>query len=256
MELFFVLLGLVVGVLVGATGVGAGSLVTPALALAGVPPAVAVGTDLAYAAVSKSAGALVHRTQRTLDLRVAGLLALGSVPAAGLTVLLLAATGAHQKSAFITGALAIALLLTALALLGGRVALASLSARYDPWIGPLRAPLTIAAGALLGVLVTVSSVGAGALAAMFLVVLYPTMPAVRIAGTDIAHAVPLTLVAGLGHFWLGTVNLGIAANLLIGSVPGIVAGSLLAGRLPDTLVRRLLAFVLLLAGTRLAVASF
>ncbi len=256
MEPSFALLGLVVGVLVGATGVGAGSLVTPALALAGVPPAVAVGTDLAYAAVSKSAGALAHRVQHTLDLRVAGLLALGSVPAAGLTVLLLAATDAHHKSAFITGALALALVLTAMALLGGRVLLATLSARCDPWIAPLRTPLTVAAGALLGLLVTVSSVGAGALAAMFLVALYPTMPAVRIAGTDIAHAVPLTLVAGLGHFWLGTVNLGIAANLLVGSVPGIVAGSLLAGRLPDALVRRLLAFVLLLAGARLALASF
>lgn len=256
MEPSFVLLGLVVGVLVGATGVGAGSLVTPALALAGVPPAVAVGTDLAYAAVSKSAGALAHRAQRTLDLRVAGLLALGSVPAAALAVLALAATGAHHKGGFITGALAVALILTALALLGGRRLLASAAARYAPRIAPLRAPLTVAAGALLGVLVTVSSVGAGALAAMVLVALYPAMPAVRIAGTDIAHAVPLTLVAGLGHFWLGTVNLALAATLVAGAVPGIVAGSLLAGRLSDALVRRLLAFVLLLAGARLAVASF
>ena len=91
---------------------------------------------------------------------------------------------------------------------------------------------------------------------MCLVALYPSMPAVRVAGTNIAHAVPLTIVAGLGHFWLGTVNLGLAANLLVGSVPGIVAGSLLAGRLPDTLVRRILAFALLLAGARLAAASF
>lgn len=255
MEPSFVLLGLVVGVLVGATGVGAGSLVTPALALAGVPPAVAVGTDLAYAAVSKSAGALAHRAQRTLDLRVAGLLALGSVPAAALTVLALAATGAHQRSGFVSGALAIALILTALALLGGRALLGSVAARREDWIAPARAPLTVAAGALLGALVTVSSVGAGALAAMFLVALYPAMPAVRVAGTDIAHAVPLTLVAGLGHFWLGTVNLALAATLVAGAVPGIVAGSLLAGRLSEALVRRLLAFVLLLAGARLAVAS-
>lgn len=256
MEPPFVLLGLVVGVLVGATGVGAGSLVTPALALAGVPAAVAVGTDLAYAAASKSAGALVHRAQRTLDLRVAGLLALGSVPAAALTVLALAASGAHHQSGFITAALAVALVLTALALFGGRRLLTSAAARYEARVAPLRAPLTIAAGALLGVLVAVSSVGAGALAAMFLVALYPAMPAVRVAGTDIAHAVPLTLVAGLGHFWLGTVNLALAATLLVGAVPGIVAGSLLAGRLPEALVRRLLAFVLLLAGARLAVASF
>lgn len=255
MEPSFVLLGLVAGVLVGATGVGAGSLVTPALALAGVPAAVAVGTDLAYAAASKSAGALVHRAQRTLDLRVAGLLALGSVPAAAAAIAFLAATGAHHGSGFITGALALALILTAAALLGGRVVLASVSGRYDPWIAPWRTPLTVAAGALLGALVAVSSIGAGALAALFLVALYPTMPAVRIAGTDIAHAVPLTLVAGLGHVWLGTVDFGLAANLLVGSVPGIVAGSLLAGRLSDVLVRRALAFVLLLAGARLALAG-
>lgn len=255
MDLSFVLLGLVVGVLVGATGVGAGSLVTPALALAGVPPVVAVGTDLAYAAATKSAGALVHRARRTLDLRVAGLLALGSVPAALLAIVVLATTGAYHASGFITGALAFALILTAIALLGGRVALATLSARYDPWIAPWRDWLTVAAGALLGALVAVSSIGAGALAAMFLVALHPTMPAARIAGTDIAHAVPLTLVAGLGHVWLGTVNFGLAANLLVGSVPGIVAGSLLAGQLSEHLVRRLLAFVLLAAGTRLALAA-
>lgn len=255
MEPSFVVLGLGVGVLVGATGVGAGSLVTPALALAGVPPVVAVGTDLAYAAASKSVGALAHRAQRTLDLRVAGLLALGSVPAAALAVVVLAATGAYRAGGFVTAALALALMLTAIALLGGRAALAAVATRYEPWIAAWRAPLTVAAGALLGALVAVSSIGAGALAAMFLVALYPSMPAVRIAGTDIAHAVPLTLVAALGHVWLGTVNFGLAANLLVGSVPGIVAGSLLAGRLSDRLVRRLLAFVLLAAGGRLALAA-
>lgn len=255
MEPSFALLGLVVGVLVGATGVGAGSLVTPALALAGVPPVVAVGTDLAYAAASKSAGALVHRAQRTLDLRVAGLLALGSVPAAAIAILVLAASGAHRAGGFVSGALALALVLTAIALLGGRVALATLSARYDPWLARWRAPLTVASGALLGALVAVSSIGAGALAAMFLVALYPTMPAARIAGTDIAHAVPLTLVAAAGHVWLGTVDFGLAANLLVGALPGIVAGSLIAGRVSDLLVRRLLAFVLLAAGMRLAFAG-
>lgn len=255
MEPSFVILGLVVGVLVGATGVGAGSLVTPALALAGVPPAVAIGTDLAYAAASKSAGALAHRAQRTLDLRVAGLLALGSVPAALMAVLVLALSGAYLTGGFVTGALALALILTAIALLGGRTVLAVLAARYESRIAPWRAALTVAAGALIGTLVAATSIGAGALAAMFLVALYPAMPAARIAGTDIAHAVPLTLVAALGHVWLGTVNFGLAANLLVGSVPGIVAGSLLAGRLSDQLVRRLLAFVLLAAGGRLALAA-
>jgi uncharacterized membrane protein YfcA len=237
------------------TGVGAGSLVTPALALSGVPPAVAVGTDLAYAAVSKSFGALVHGLQRTLDLQLVWRLALGSVPAAAITICVLAATGVHAKSGFITLALAVALILTALALLVGRARVAAVAARYEGRIAPLRGTLTVAAGALLGVLVTVSSVGAGALGAVLLVALYPSMPTARIAGIDIAHAVPLTLVAGLGHLVLGTVNFTLVANLLLGSVPGIVAGSLLAGGLPDTLVRRLLALVLLYAGGRLALIS-
>jgi uncharacterized protein len=255
MEPSFVLLGLVVGALVGATGVGAGSVVTPALALAGVPPVVAVGTDLVYAAATKSAGAIAHRAQRTLDLRVAALLALGSVPAAGVAIALLAASGARLRGGVIGGALAVALLLTAAALLGGRKAAAALASRVEARLGPWRAPLTVAAGALLGALVAVSSIGAGALGAVVLFALYPAMPAARIAGTDIAHAVPLTLVAGLGHVWLGTVDFGLAANLLAGSVPGIVAGTILAGRFSDAVVRRALALVLLLAGTRLALAG-
>jgi len=255
MDPAFVVLGLVVGTLVGMTGVGAGSLVTPALAMSGVPPAIAVGTDLAYAAATKSLGALVHRAQRTLDLRVAGLLAAGSVPAAAFTITVLAATGGYATNSLITGVLAAALILTALALLTGRVRVAAFASRYEASIAPIRTALTIASGAALGVLVTISSVGAGALGAVLLVALHPDMPAARIAGADIAHAVPLTLVAGLGHLWLGNVDLALALNLLAGSLPGIVAGSLLAGRLSDTLVRRLLAFVLLYAGARLAFAS-
>ncbi len=255
MEPAFVVLGLVVGLLVGMTGVGAGSLVTPVLAMSGVPAAVAVGTDLAYAAVSKSFGAVAHRAQRTLDLGVAGLLALGSVPAAALTILLLAATGAHARSGLVTAFLAAALILTALALLPGRALIAALAARYEARVAPRRRLLTVAAGAAIGALVTISSVGAGALGAALLVALYPAMPAARVAGVDIAHAVPLTLVAGLGHLWLGTVDLRLVATLLAGSVPGIIAGSLLAGRLPDSVVRPLLALVLLCAGARLALAG-
>jgi uncharacterized membrane protein YfcA len=255
MEPSFLILGLGAGLLVGATGVGAGSIVTPALVLAGVPPAVAVGTDLVNAAATKSAGALAHRAQRTLDLRIAGLLALGSVSAAALAIAFLASTGAHLGGGFIAGALALALILTALALLGGRRLLGAFAARHEARISPWRTPLTIAAGALVGALVALTSVGAGALAAMFLVALHPGMPAARIAGTDIAHAVPLTFVAGLGHVWLGTVDFALAANLLLGSVPGILAGTFLAGRLSDALVRRALAFVLLLAGAHLALAG-
>jgi hypothetical protein len=210
MEPGFVVLGVLVGTLVGMTGVGAGSLVTPALMVSGVPAAVAVGTDLAYAAISKTFGALAHRLRHALDLRLAALLALGSVPSAGLTLAFLASPG--EKSAAINAALAVALVLTALVMLAGRGPFQGFAARFDRAIAPLRVPLTVGAGALLGVLVTLSSVGAGALGAV----------------------------------------LGLAAMLLAGAVPGIVAGSLLAGRLPDALVRRLLALVLLYAGLRLA----
>lgn len=254
MEPSLVVLGLLVGTLVGMTGVGAGSLVTPALALSGVPPAVAVGTDLAYAAVSKSFGALAHGMRRTLDLRLAGLLAAGSVPAAAVAIGVLAATGGHAMSGLITAALAAALILTALALLAGSARIAAFAARYEARVAPNRKTLTVAAGAVLGVLVALSSIGAGALGAVLLVVLHPSMPAARIAGVDIAHAVPLTLVASLGHLWLGTIDFTLVANLLLGSIPGIVLGSLFAGGLPDALVRRLLAFVLLYAGGRLAFA--
>ena len=251
----YALLGLTVGMLVGMTGVGAGSLITPTLVMTGVPPIIAVGTDLAYAAATKSVGALVHRAQQTLDLRVAGLLVAGSVPAAVLTIAVLAATGGYTRSSLITGFLAVALILTALALLTGRARVVAFASRYEASIAPIRAALTIASGAVLGVLVTITSVGAGALGAVLLVALYPAMPVARVAGVDIAYAVPLTLVAGLGHLWLGNVDFTLVLNLLVGSVPGIIAGSLLAGRVSDALVRRVLALVLLYAGARLGFGS-
>jgi uncharacterized membrane protein YfcA len=253
MDPAFIALGLLVGTLVGMTGVGAGSLVTPALTLSGVPPAVAIGTDLAYAAASKTVGACAHRYQRSLDLRLAGLLALGSVPAAVLTIAFLAVHGVHNS--ILNAALAFALVLTAIVLLVGRTRFQVFAARYEERINGVRAPLTITAGLLLGVLVSLSSVGAGALGAVMLVALYPQLSAASVAGTDIAHAVPLTLVAGLGHLWLGHVDFGLVANLLAGSVPGILVGSLLAGRAPDAVVRRVLACVLLYAGVRLGVAA-
>ncbi len=256
MDPLFVALGLVVGALVGMTGVGAGSLVTPALTLSGVPAPIAVGTDLVYAAASKSAGAIAHRTQRSLDLGLAGLLAVGSVPAAVLTLSVLAASAHSMRESVIGAALAIALFLTALLLLAGRERITKIAAGYEAWLAPRRRGLTIAAGALLGVLVAISSIGAGALGAALIVALHPAMPAARIAGSDIAHAVPLTFVAGLGHVWMGNVDFGLALNLLAGSVPGIVAGSLLAGRISEHLVRRVLALALLGASGRLAYTNF
>lgn len=254
MDPSYILLGMLVGVLVGVTGVGGGSLVTPVLTFIGVTPAVAVGTDLVFAAVTKSFGTIVHRAQSSVDWRVMTLLAAGSCPAAALSVALLALTGAHEKGGLITGALSVALILTALVLLIERDKIARVALRIGGPLRQHRQALTVAAGAALGILVTFSSVGAGALGATMLVLLYPRMQAVRIAGTDIAHAVPLTIIAGLGHAWLGTVDYALLANLLSGSVPGIVAGSLLAGRLPERVVRRLLAMILMSVGVRLALA--
>ncbi len=251
-DLITVGLGLAVGVLVGITGVGGGSLVTPVLTLFGFSPAVAVGTDLAFAAITKGAGTLVHRAQGSVQWRIVALLAAGSCPAAAITVGVLAATGAHHKSGLISAVLAAALLLTAAVLLADRARIAAITARYESRIAGKRAALTVASGVLLGALVTLSSIGAGALGAAILVALYPRLQAARVAGTDIAHAVPLTVVAGLGHLWLGTVNGALLASLLVGSVPGIVLGSLAASRLPDKLVRRLLAVVLLAVGARYA----
>ncbi len=252
MEIAYTLLGLVVGLLVGMTGVGGGSIATPALTLLGINPAIAVGTDLAFAAITKGVGTAVHRAQSSVDWRIAGLLAAGSCPAAAITVGVLSATGVHGNNGVISLVLAAALILTAVVLLADRARIVAIATRYEARIAGRRAALTVAAGVLLGIMVTLSSIGAGALAAAFLVALYPRIAATRIAGTDIAHAVPLTAVAGLGHLWLGTINGPLLASLLIGSVPGIVLGSLASGRLPDNVVRRLLGLVLLVVGTRVA----
>lgn len=252
----YVLLGLLAGMLVGISGVGGGALVTPVLTFLGVPVAVAVGTDLAFAAVTKTLGTVVHRAQRSIDWRVAGLLAAGSCPAAALTVALLSfGGGAHAGSRLITAVLSLALILTAISLCLPRERVARAALRIGGRLRPYRSAATVLAGVLLGGLVTLSSIGAGALGAMFLVLLYPRLPALRIAGTDIAHAVPLTLIAGGGHLWLGTVDVTLLASLLTGSLPGIVLASVLAGRLPDRLVRPFVGLVLFTIGMRFALAS-
>jgi uncharacterized protein len=253
MDPVYALLGFVVGILVGITGVGGGSLVTPALTLFGIHPAIAVGTDLASAAVTKTFGTIVHRSRASVNWRIVRLLALGSCPAAAMVITLLAATGLHVKSGLVNSALAVALILTGSVLLLDRATVTRVAVRYERYIAAHRTTLTIAAGAVLGTLVTLSSIGAGALGATFLIILHPQLRANRIAGTDIAHAVPLTTIASMGHFVLGTIDVSLLANLLIGSVPGIVLGSYASGRLPERIVRRLLAMVLLLVGVRIVV---
>ncbi|MGH8576489.1 MAG: sulfite exporter TauE/SafE family protein [Gammaproteobacteria bacterium] len=259
MDFAYTLSGFVVGFIVGLTGVGGGSLMTPLLVLVfGVNPAIAVGTDLLYAAITKCGGILVHHKQRTIDWHIVRLMAAGSLPGAGLT--LLALRHFQQEgidyTALITSTLGGALILTSLVLLFKRQLL-EFSYR-EPFQAvravhrQLKGPATVLVGLVIGVLVTLSSVGAGALGAAALFFLYPRLPAVSIVGSDLAHAVPLTAVAGLGHAHLGTVDFVLLGSLLLGSLPGIYLGSHLGVRLPDQVVRPILASMLLFIGIRFA----
>lgn len=257
MDWLYTFSGFIVGFVVGVTGVGGGSLMTPLLVLIfGVAPATAVGTDLLYASLTKMGGSWVHGRRGTVDWKVVGLLTMGSLPAALLSMALLhylALDEKHLKS-LITSVLSIALLLTAGALLF-KPYLIKLGRRPDGVMFELHAHhltgATIFTGATLGVLVTISSVGAGALGVVVLLFLYPRAPMAKIVGTDIAHAVPLTLIAGLGHAALGTVNYGLLGSLLLGSLPGIYLGSHLGIKIPDHVLRPILATMLTTIGIKL-----
>ncbi len=257
MDWMYTLSGFLVGLIVGITGVGGGSLMTPLLVLLfGVSPATAVGTDLLYASLTKTLGGWVHSRRGTVDWKIVGLLGLGSLPAAVITIALLKYLALDKKtlSGLVTGVLSVALILTAAALLlKGRIK--KLAQRKDGTVFELHhrhlPAATIITGALLGIMVTISSVGAGALGMVVLLFLYPRHAPVKLVGTDIAHAVPLTAVAGMGHLALGTVDLVLLGSLLLGSLPGIYIGSHLSARMPETVLRPVLATMLLLIGIRM-----
>jgi uncharacterized membrane protein YfcA len=215
-----------------------------------------VGTDLLYAAITKSGGVVVHGFHKTIDWRIVRRLATGSVPATILTIYALSRIGIdshHGGHDLISTALGIALVLTAISLVFRNYILANLAAFVDGLSDRSRLVVTIALGFILGVFVSISSVGAGAIGVTILILLYPTLPTVRIVGADIAHAVPLTLIAGAGHWWLGTVNWDILLSLIIGSLPGIMISSHLASRVPERILRPLLAGTLAVVGLRLAI---
>lgn len=247
--------GFAVGLLVGMTGVGGGALMTPLLILVfGVPSATAVGTDLLYAAATKTGGSLVHGFAHSIDWRVVRRLASGSVPA---TVLTLAALSlfdldGEAAHALITFVLSFALFLTAFVLVFGQTLVAAYRARVAQVAPERTAVTTVVVGALLGVLVSITSVGAGAIGVVALVLLYPQMPMARIVGSDIVHAVPLTLIAGTGYWMIGSVDWHIIGSLLAGSLPGIFIGSYFAIRIPERAVRIVLAVVLFAVATRIA----
>lgn len=247
--------GFFVGVLVGLTGVGGGSLMTPLLVLFfGINPATAVGTDLLYAAITKTGGIAVHGLNKTIDWLIVRRLATGSIPATAATILFLGYIGVkgHAQHSLISTVLGIALLLTAISLVFRRYILERVAPVMEAMTEQRRAMLTVLLGAFLGVFVSISSVGAGAIGVTVLLTLYPRGPLVRIVGADIAHAVPLTLIAGLGHWYLGSVNWTVLGSLLIGSLPGIAIASQLASRAPDKVLRPLIAAVLAVVGFRLA----
>jgi uncharacterized membrane protein YfcA len=246
--------GFMVGFLVGMTGVGGGSLMTPLLILLfGVHPATAVGTDLLYATSTKSMGTLVHAAARTVDWALVGLMAIGSMPATIATIVVLSQFDLQSALAqrVISLTLGAVLVVTAIFLILGR----NIRDRYADRLQSLDLRqtrlLTILLGLVVGVLVTTTSVGAGAIGVTILLLLHPKMPAGRVVGSDIAHAVPLTLLAGAGHWYLGSINWALLSMLLIGSLPGIVFGSLVATRASDALVRVALASVLIVVGIRL-----
>ena len=263
-DYYFVLAGRLVGFCVGVTGVGGGSLMTPILLMMRVEPHIAIGTDLLYAAISKFCGSLVHARKLNIVWPIVLWLAVGSIPASLLTTWSLDhfGGGAKEYKKMLTMVLGGMLILTGASIVFRQ--------QIEQFFNKRRAPVVqdqdehqavvirnkyrmILMGILLGVLVTLSSVGAGAFGIMALVLLFPNLPMIRIIGSDVAHAVLLTLVAGLGHMKSGNVDLHLLMLLLIGAIPSIIVGTLLSSKLPDRIIRPILGVTLLLLGINFVV---
>ncbi len=258
-EYAIVLAGFAVGLIVGLTGVGGGSLMTPILIFFfGIKPYLAIGTDLLFAAFTKLGGTLSLARQRLVPWRVVGQLCLGSIPAALATLYALHRLGpaSPQAQSLMTSTLGVALLLTAAAMLykaarGRQVPRTVHDADLERATRARHPALPVLFGAVIGCLVTLTSVGAGAIGVSVLLILFPLLPLPRIVAADIAYAVPLTLLAGLGHATLGSVNWSLLGLLLTGSLPGIWLGTRLMRHTPERLVRSLLSLLLAYAGVKL-----
>src|SRR6202171_2575142 len=251
----YVVSGFGVGLLVGMTGVGGGSLMTPLLILLfGIHPATAVGTDLLYAAATKTGGSAAHGWARSIHWPAVIRLASGSIPASILTLVVLwqLDLNAESSRSLVNLMLCFALFLTATSLLFRQAIIERYRWRLEQFDPRTTGRATVLVGAALGVLVSISSVGAGAVGVTALLLLYPQLPMSRIVGSDIAHAVPLTLIAGIGHWAMGAVDWQLMGVLLIGSLPGIVIGSYCATRVPETALRLLLAATLIMVAGKLA----
>ena len=253
MDIGFIFSGFIVGLLVGLTGVGGGSLMTPILVLFfHIKPALAVGTDLLYASVTKSVGIFAHGKLGNIDWKIVKRLMAGSIPASILTTYYLrqidiTSTGAVDIIKFYLG---IALLLTSIAVIFRPLLIEKTKIEIFKSDASI-AIATVLLGLVLGGLVTLTSVGAGALGVTALLLIYPRIGITKIVGTDIAHAVPLTLFAGIGHASLGTVDYSLLGVLLIGSIPGIYIGSHLSSKVSEQSVRYVLALILIYVGQKL-----
>ena len=258
-DLAFIFAGFFVGFVVGLTGVGGGSLMTPILIFFfGVKPYLAVGTDLLFAAFTKMGGTAKLARARIIDWRVVGQLSAGSIPAALATLYVLKQVGPASAEAqgLMTTTLGFALLLTAAATLykaikGKKAPITIAAGQEEKAATPLHWALPIVFGALIGTMVTLTSVGAGAIGVTVLMILYPLLPLPRIVAADIAYAVPLTLVAGFGHASMGSVDWPLLVKLLAGSLPGIWIGSHVMTRIPERAIRSLLSVLLAYAGLKL-----
>lgn len=259
MELIHVLAGALVGLIIGLTGVGGGSLMTPILVLGfGITPVIAVGTDLLYAALTKCCGVYFHHKNQTVDWKIVLLLASGSIPCSLITLSVLD----HLKKSgvnydeIIMLTLGAMLILTAIIILLKNQLLVFIHATHPntpvvKLIRHFRPQIAIICGCLLGCVVTLSSVGAGAIGSAILFLLYPRKPSITIIGTDIAHAVPLTAIAGMGHLHFGSVDFNLLFGLLVGGIPTIYLGSMIGKKLPDNLLRFLIAVILMMMGMQL-----
>ncbi|MEY2397892.1 MAG: uncharacterized protein QOJ00_1066 [Actinomycetota bacterium] len=251
------LAGLLVGFVVGLTGMGGGALMTPVLVLLfNVQPLAAVSSDLVAAVIMKPVGGLVHARRGTVDMRLVRLLCMGSVPSAFLGVLVLKSFGEGEDlQNTIKRILGVALLLAASAIIAKATVQRGRSARIDIGEVQMKAVPTVLIGVIGGFVVGMTSVGSGSLMIVFLLMLYPSLSASQLVGTDLVQAVPLVASAAFGHILFGDFQLGLTASLLLGSVPGVYLGARTSANAPDSLIRPVLVFVLALSGLKLLGAS-
>jgi uncharacterized membrane protein YfcA len=253
LDFLYILAGAVVGFIIGLTGVGGGSLMTPLLVLGfNVQPAVAVGTDLLYAAITKASGVWTHQKLKNIDWAIVKNLSLGSIPGSIICIYIIKKfeISGDAFEQLISVTLGIMLILTSVVILFKE----TISNHFKKPAGYNPSSLTIVSlGVILGILVTLSSVGAGAIGGAILLLLYPTLRTRTIVGTDIAHAVPLTAVAGLGHFQLGHIDLNLLLSLIVGSLPAIYLGTMVGEKLPEKTLKYIVASILLIIGIKFSI---